>query len=364
MGFMNIIPSMASKGLTSDTTFSNYLLTVDAYSKILKLYGMEKITTEEVMYKLDMFQSRFGKIDKCGWWDLETISAYAGMQFTLREFREECQIRGFHFTLAAPEHQEMNGQVEVTRRTLCTVAHYIMVQARFSEAYINFALMYTTDHIFPVLPIKYLINEDGDPTTPHKLATGTKTLVSYLSVLFFPCVVRKSTAHIETKAVNMRHQAQKGFRGIFVGIPQHQKGYLVYLPSTRKMIFSYDVVLDESFSSALAYTSQPYSEAMAMRPEVTYTPCAKSPREQTGDVIVFRNVEEGNILTTTRNNAESGDESDDESIMTMDSGDESYHDLISTDMLEVIRDGSQTHMKFNRIEARYKIHDCIRQRQS
>ena len=42
---MNIIPSTASKSLTSDTTFSNYLLIVDTYSKITKLYGMEKITT-------------------------------------------------------------------------------------------------------------------------------------------------------------------------------------------------------------------------------------------------------------------------------------------------------------------------------
>ena len=41
--------------------FSNYLLIVDAYSKIPKLYGMENITTAEVMDKLDMFQSIFGK---------------------------------------------------------------------------------------------------------------------------------------------------------------------------------------------------------------------------------------------------------------------------------------------------------------
>ena len=64
---MDIIPSTAPKILTSDTTFSNYLLIVDAYSKIPNLYGMEKITTEEVMEKLDMFQSRFGKIDQFGW---------------------------------------------------------------------------------------------------------------------------------------------------------------------------------------------------------------------------------------------------------------------------------------------------------
>ena len=49
-------------------------------------------------------------------------------------------------------------------------------------------------------------------------------------------LINEATAHVETKALNMRHKAQKGFRGIFVGIPQHQKGYLVYVPSTRKII--------------------------------------------------------------------------------------------------------------------------------
>ena len=91
----------------------------------------------------------------------------------------------------------------------------------------------------------------------------------------------------------MHAQAQKGFCGIFVGIPQHQKGYLVYVPSNRKVILSYDVVFDESFSSALSYTSQPYAEVMAMRLTVTFTPYATSSKEQTGDVITFTHFEEG-----------------------------------------------------------------------
>ena len=88
-------------------------------------------------------------------------------------------------------------------------------------------------------------------------------------------------------------ELQKVFRGIFVGIPEHQKEYLVYKPSTRKIISSYDAVFDESFSFALAYTSQPSSEAMMMRLAVTYTPCATSSREQTGDIITFTQFEEG-----------------------------------------------------------------------
>ena len=132
----------------------------------------------------------------------------------------------------------MNGQVEVTWRMLCTVAHALMVHARAPEVYVHFTLMYTTDHIFPVLPIKDLINEYDNPTTPQKLATGTKPSVSHLRVLFCPCVVRKATAHVKTKTLNMRQQAQKVFCGIFVGIPEHQKRYLVHVPSTRKVISS------------------------------------------------------------------------------------------------------------------------------
>ena len=66
---------------------------------------MEKITTEEVMDKPDMFQSIFGKMDQFGWWYLERISADVGTQLTLTEFKEECQTCGVCFTLAAPEHQ-------------------------------------------------------------------------------------------------------------------------------------------------------------------------------------------------------------------------------------------------------------------
>ena len=101
--------------------------------------------------------------------------------------------------------------------------------------------------------------------------------------------------HVETKTLNMHHQAQKGFRSIFVGIPQHQKGYLVYVPSTRKLISLYDVVFDECFSSALSNTSRPYLEAMAMRPSVMCTPYSAYSKEQTGNVITFTQFEEGNL---------------------------------------------------------------------
>ena len=61
--FIDIIPAISTKSLTKDTIFDNCLLIVHAYSEIIKLYGMESITTEEVMEKIDMFQEIFLKVD-------------------------------------------------------------------------------------------------------------------------------------------------------------------------------------------------------------------------------------------------------------------------------------------------------------
>ena len=58
---MDTITATSSKSLTKDINLVNYLLIVDAYSKITKLYGMENITFEEVMDKQDTFRQHLKK---------------------------------------------------------------------------------------------------------------------------------------------------------------------------------------------------------------------------------------------------------------------------------------------------------------
>ena len=72
----------------------------------------------------------------------------AGRQFTFTEFKEEYQTCEVHLKLATPEHQYMNVQVKVPQRTLRAIAHFLMIHARVSEAYIYFSLMYMADYIF------------------------------------------------------------------------------------------------------------------------------------------------------------------------------------------------------------------------
>ena len=162
----------------------------------------------------------------------------------------------------------------------------------------------------------------------------------------------------------MHHQAQRGVCGIFVGIQQHQKGYLVYVPCTRKIISSYDVVFDEICSSTLVHKSQPYAEAMVMRPSLSRTSYATCSRDQTGNIITFAQFEERNLLSEaqdllskTLDNTESGNKSDEDSTMpqliseeemgVISSGGEYDAEPMSTDMLENIFDGSQSHPSEN-----------------
>ena len=92
---------------------------------------------------------------------------------------------------------------------------------------------------------------------------------------------------------------QKGFCGIFVGITQNKKGYLVYVPHRQKIIYLYDVVFDEIFSSALTYSSKPYAGSMYIKLAVSYITYTTSSREQTGNIITFSQFEEGNLLSET-----------------------------------------------------------------
>ena len=128
---------------------------------------------------------------------------------------------------------------------------------------------------------------------------------------------------------------------------------------------------DESFVSALSYTSRPYAEAMAMRPAVTYNPYVTSSKEQTGNVITFAQFEEGNLLNETRNDTESDDASDSKSIMmslrdmeNLGEAEKFDEGIISTELLQDIRDGNQTHQEINNREARMAIRDRIKQKKS
>ena len=69
------------------------------------------------MDKLDMFQERFVKVDEFSWWYMQIIQTDTYTQFTSKEFQEGISVRGLQLALSEPDHQKINGQVELTWRT-------------------------------------------------------------------------------------------------------------------------------------------------------------------------------------------------------------------------------------------------------
>jgi len=58
---------------------------------------------------------------------------------------------------------------------------------------------------------------------------------------------------------------QRGVRGIYVGFPIDQAGYLIWIPSARQFAVLADVSFDEEFSSTLAYDGRLYHDSLPIR---------------------------------------------------------------------------------------------------
>ena len=54
--------------------------------------------------------------------------------------------------------------------------------------------------------------------------------------------------------LNRRNNPERGIRGVHVGLPRNSAGWLVYIPSTGRVLVSTDVVFDEDFLSTVSYT--------------------------------------------------------------------------------------------------------------
>ncbi|MGH7955157.1 MAG: hypothetical protein ACREOZ_04270, partial [Gloeomargaritales cyanobacterium] len=284
--FLDLIPNPASTSITPRTYFSHYLLCVCRYSRQPFLHGLSGLTTQDVLEGIQAFAIRYGKIDEVGYFDFKRIQTDAGPQFTSKEFKQAALTSGFRLTIAAPRHQEQNAYCERTFQTIRLIAHKLLLNARAGEQYLHHALLYATDHIFPVIPWKNL-QVDGRQSTPYEMVHGHRPHLKHLRVLFCPCIVKKHMVRQHGQFIQTSHIPQRGIRGVFIGFASDQAGSLIFIPSTRQIIISADIAYDETFSSALTYTDKPFRDAITLRPSVSYISRPTTTHECTGDIIIF-----------------------------------------------------------------------------
>jgi hypothetical protein len=112
--------------------------------------------------------------------------------------------------------------------------------------------------MFNTLSCKDLVTADDTVTTPFELFVGSKPMVSHFRVFGRPCFTKKWTTLVDCKPEDNSKGIQRGIKGIHLGFSPTQKGLLLFVPFTRKIVISGDVICDETFASAVAETWRPY----------------------------------------------------------------------------------------------------------
>ena len=278
-------------GITPDTKFAAGLICVDNYSSFSCIYGLPRLTTEQVISSLKQFAADNGHVDEFGFLTFEKLKSDSGSQFTSKEFRAYCCHNGVCLSLAAPKQQWQNNRAERTWQTIHNMARSMLVHARLPDDYWYHAVRYASA-VFNVSPVQGLKNAKGECDTLFELFTGRKPLISQFRVFGCPVVAKKWTVLIDGK--RRENSTQRGIRGVFIGFPANQKGYLLYIPSSWQIVVSGDVAFDETFYSAIPTTWKPFNDSLVLRPTASFIPDPNTTVEVTGDInSMFPPTEEG-----------------------------------------------------------------------
>jgi len=268
---IDIITNPSTRSLTPRTYFPYYLLVVDNYSRLPTLMGISTDTSPTAMNVIDCLMRYIGAHMR----DVKEIRSDAGCQFSAADFNAWCSVLSITSTRAAPRHQEQNGIAERTWQSIRTLAYAMMMHARVDHPYCHHALLHAC-YIFSILPVRGLQDADQNPTTPYYLFHGTLPQISPLRTLFCPVVYKTNQKGM-----------QQGVRGVHIGYPENQAGYKIFVPSTRQIVVSADVIFDEEFRSAVGLTNRIFHNSIYLRPFEHVEATEGQEVETTGDI---RNV--------------------------------------------------------------------------
>ena len=264
--FIDIIPAPADDGLTPSTTVPCYLLVVDYFSRYSWFGDMKNYTTSEVTKCLEEYMNETRSLGRIK--DIEYLRGDADSSFLSAEFQTWTIDNNIKADFAAPHHQEMNSIAEVTWRTIDIMGRTMQVHARVGNYFFGHARKYAVQILNRLCP-KDLLDENGNPTTPYFKAFQRKPKIGHLRVFGCPVSFKRYNPSTPTGRLTKKQQVQKSStRGIFIGLPPKQAGYLIYVEDrigTANIIVSQDVTFDEQFRSAIACDVQPYQGAQHIR---------------------------------------------------------------------------------------------------
>ncbi|KAG7340335.1 reverse transcriptase RNA-dependent DNA polymerase [Nitzschia inconspicua] len=218
--------------------------------------------TDNVFAALQEWATSYGPSAEFNLSMLSRIHGDYDSAFRSEELRAKVAQYFIKVSFAAPRHQEQNGIHEANWQHIRNLAFAMMNQASVPKKFFHFAFKRAWK-VHAVLPHKALTRAAGKVQTPLGVYEGKPVGIESFCVLFCPVVMTYHNINLRSKnahgqkvimSYNRKNNPQRGIRGIHVGLPRHNTGYLVYVPQMNTVLHCNDVYFDENFESTLAYT--------------------------------------------------------------------------------------------------------------
>ena len=167
---------------------------------------------------------------------IHTLRADNGGEFVNNFFQDWLAGKGIRLETSAPHSPEQNGVSERANRTIVEGARSLLHAKRlplelWAEAIA--CTVYTLNRV----------SNKASPSTPYFIWHGSKADVSNLRIF-------GSTAFIHVPKAERHKLDSKSIKCYFVGYSLTQKAYRFWIPATRKIKISRDVIFDEHSTPA------------------------------------------------------------------------------------------------------------------
>jgi transposase InsO family protein len=180
---------------------------------------------------------------------IKTLRTDNGLEFCSKEFDQFCKNEGIarHHTIRHTPQQ--NGVAERMNRTLLERTRCLLSNAGLGKEFWAEAIN-TVCHLVNRTPSTAI-----DSKTPYEVWSGKPTDYTGLRVFGCPAYYHVSEGKLEPRSK----------KGLFMGYGAGVKGYRIWSPAERRVIFSRDVIFDEN--SMLTSTPQEPVQATSSSPE-------------------------------------------------------------------------------------------------
>jgi hypothetical protein len=268
MIFLDAIPSPGILRCIPKYRHKQFLFLADPVSKYLEMLPLKDYSAAETIKQLESWQN---KMVKKGFSTSFMIRADAGANFTSKEFSNWCEKERISLSLAGPKYQEQNAFTKRAYGTAGRMARSMLVRSHLPITLYQLALVYACKQL-QVLPAKSLVNVNGQPMTTYAILHGKKPRIGRYKVFGCPVVFKRYSPQVNGETKTEFKELQHGQRGIFVGFPDNQAGWLIFVQEKilgSHLVVSMDVVFDQYFLSGITASIQGFAGSQMTRRVVT-----------------------------------------------------------------------------------------------